>query len=261
MWCLELRKSKMINRKKNKQMKKLLKSLFRKSKHAFRKAFGRYVVVSATDLDRVTPISANFGIDRGKPIDRYYIEKFLYQNRKYVKGRILEVAENLYATRYAQLNETASEASIVETLHYDGIGRETTMIGDLTKIETLPENRYDCFICTQVYMFIFDVAKALEGSCHLLKEGGVLLATVAGISQISREDMDKWGDYWRFTNKTIELLLKETKFSQIEVVPMGNVMAACAFLQGIALEEIPNKELLDVNDNNFQLIIGIKAIK
>jgi hypothetical protein len=189
------------------------------------------------------------------------MEKFLYQNRQYVKGRVLEVAEDLYATRYALLNETTTEEPIVETLHYDGIDRKVTIIGDLTKSETLPENRYDCFICTQVYLFIFDVAKALEGSYQLLKDGGTLLATVAGISQIVHPEMEKYGDYWRFTNKSLELLFNETKFSQVEIVPMGNVMAACAFLQGIAVEELPKKELLDVTDENYQLIIGIKAVK
>ena len=224
-------------------------------------AFGKYPKVTGKDLYRTTPISENFGLDRGKPIDRYYIEKFLYQNRQYIKGHILEVAEDLYATRYAQLNETITEDPTVETLHYDGIGRKVTMIGDLTKPETLPENRYDCFICTQVYMFIFDLSKAFEGSYHLLKDGGVLLATVAGISQIARDEMEQFGDYWRFTNKSIEMLFKNTKFSQVEIVPMGNVMAACAFLQGIALEEIPNRRTFDVTDENYQLIIGIRAVE
>jgi len=242
-------------------MKRFFKSLFRHFADTLKIVFEKTYKVSVADLDRVTPISANFGYDRGKPVDRYYIEKFLYNNRQYIKGRILEVAEDLYATRFARLNETATEEPTVETLHFNGIGRKVTMIGDLTKPETLPQNRYDCFICTQVYMFIFDVAKALEGSYHLLKEGGVLLATVAGISQIARSDMEQWGDYWRFTDRTVELLLKKTKFSQIEVIPMGNVMAACAFLQGMALEELPKKELLDVTDENYQVIIGIKAVK
>jgi len=57
------------------------------------------------------------------------------------------------------------------------------------------------------------------------------------------------------------MLFEKTKFSQVEIVTMGNVMAACAFLQGIALEEIPKKELLDVNDENYQLIKGVKAVK
>ena len=239
----------------------ILKSFFIQSVHAVRKAFGLYSVVTVTDLNRVDPISTYFGIDRGRPIDRYYVEKFLYQNRKYIKGRILEIAEDTYSTRYARLNETAKEEPIVETLHYDKTAEKVTIIGDLTKPETLPENSYDCFICTQVYNFIFDVSKALEGSYQLLKKGGVLLAAVAGISQISRQDMIKWGDYWRFTNKSIEALLNNTKFSQVEIVPMGNVMVSCAFLQGIALEELPHKELLDETDENFQIIIGIKAVK
>jgi len=123
----------------------ILKPLY----HSVRKAFGKYIKLSAKDLYRVTPLSNCFGFDRGTPVDRYYIEKFLHQNRQYVKGCILEVAEDLSATRFARLNETATEEPTVETLHFNGIGRKVTMIGDLTKPETLPENRYDCFICTK----------------------------------------------------------------------------------------------------------------
>jgi len=235
--------------------------IFVQSVLAVRRALGLYTKLSITDLNRVTPISTKFGWDRGKPVDRYYIEKFLYENRHDVKGRILEVAQDLYSTRYARLNETATEDFSVETLHYDGTEGEVTIIGDLTRPETLPEKKYDCFICTQVYVVIYDVQKAIEGSYHVLKDGGVLLATVPGIMQIARGDMDRWGDYWRFTNKSIEMLVKKAGFSQVEIVTMGNVMSACAFLQGIALEEIPKRELLDVTDENYQVIIGIRAIK
>jgi len=232
-----------------------------KALYILKSFYSRSVRIKLMYLFRTTPISKEFGFDRGTPVDRYYIEKFLYNNRRYIKGRILEIAQDWYASHYAKLNETTSEQPIVETLHYDGSEDEVTIIGDLTTPETLPENRYDCFICTQTYNFIFDVAKALEGSYRLLKDGGVLLATVAGISQVSRDDMNRWGDYWRFTNKSLELLFQKTKFSKVETVPMGNVMAACAFLQGMALEELPRKEFMDVNDENYQLIIGIKAFK
>jgi len=245
-----------------KKIKRFLKNILFRFLYAARILFNRRSsTLTVTLLERTTPISTKFAFDRGKPVDRYYIEKFLYENRQYIKGCVLEVARDLYSTRYARLNETTTEEMIVETLHYDGTQGKVSIVGDLTKPETLPENRYDCFICTQVYMFIFDVLKALEGSYHLLKEGGVLLATVAGISQVSRDDMNKWGDYWRFTNKSLELLFKQTKFSQVEIVHFGNVMASCAFLQGIALQEIPNMELLDVTDENYQLIIGIRAVK
>jgi len=232
--------------------------------------FGRHSTLTVDLLERVEPLSRNYGFDRGWgfkttgwgfAVDRYYVEKFLYQNRQYVKGRILEIGEDVYATRYAQLNETALEKPIVETLHIDGTEKDVVIIGDLTKPETLPENRYDCFVCTQTFHVIYDIPKALEGSYRLLKEGGVMLATVAGISQICRCDMDRWGDYWRFTNKSLELLFKETKFSHVEIVPMGNVMSACAFLQGMVVDELPKRELLDVMDKDYQLLIGIKAVK
>jgi len=246
-------------------MKRLLsffkRVYFKSALFAVRLVFGKHAKSAIVFLDRVTPLSRDFGFDRGTPVDRHYIEKFLYNNRQYFKGRILEVAQDWYASHYAKLNETAEQKPIVETLHYDGTEDEVTIIGDLTKPETLPENRYDCFVCTQTYNVIFDVSKAIEGSYRLLKEGGVLLATVPGIVQICRGDMDRWGDYWRFTNKSLELLFKKTKFSQVEIVPMGNVMAACAFLQGMALEELPKKELLDVMDKDYQVVIGIRAVK
>lgn len=223
--------------------------------------FIRSVRTKLMYLFRTTPLSRDYGFDRGTPVDRYYIEKFLYNNRQYFKGRILEVAQDWYSSHYAGLNKTTEQKPIVETLHYDGTEYEANIIGDLTKPETLPLNRYDCFVCTQTFHVLYDIPKALEGSYQVLKDGGVLLATVPGISQICRCDMDRWGDYWRFTNKSLELLFKETKFSEVEIVPLGNVMAACAFLQGIALEELPKKELLDVIDEDYQLILGIRAVK
>ena len=42
---------------------------------------------------------------------------------------------------------------------------------------------------------------------------------------------------------------------------MGNVMTACAFLQGMAVEDLPKKELMDVIDKDYQLVIGIRAVK
>ena len=57
--------------------------------------------VTFGDLRRLTPISTNFfGFERGRPIDRYYIEKFLDQHADDVRGRVLEVQEDDYTTRF-----------------------------------------------------------------------------------------------------------------------------------------------------------------
>jgi len=48
------------------------------------------------DLRRITPIDSGFGLGRGKPVDRHYIEDFLARNRDDIRGRVLEVGEDTY---------------------------------------------------------------------------------------------------------------------------------------------------------------------
>ena len=48
------------------------------------------------DLRRVTPIDSGFGLGRGKPVDRHYIEDFLARHRGDIRGRVLEVGEDAY---------------------------------------------------------------------------------------------------------------------------------------------------------------------
>ena len=38
------------------------------------------------DLRRLQPVSSVWGIDRGQPLDRYYIERFLNRHRKDIRG-------------------------------------------------------------------------------------------------------------------------------------------------------------------------------
>ena len=51
-------------------------------------------------LRRVRPISPNFGFDRGKPLDRRYIEDFLSHNAQDIRGHVLEVADNAYTLKF-----------------------------------------------------------------------------------------------------------------------------------------------------------------
>jgi hypothetical protein len=51
-------------------------------------------------LRTVFPTSRVFGIDRGLPINRYYIEKFLARHAADIRGRVLEVADNAYTRKF-----------------------------------------------------------------------------------------------------------------------------------------------------------------
>lgn len=214
------------------------------------------VQVVFNDLTTAKPVSPIFGIDRGTPIDRYYIEKFLDSRRELITGRVLEIGDSTYSRCFG-----GDRVAAYEVLHATPENSAATIVGDLTDIATLPENAVDCFICTQTFNFIYDVQRAVQGAHHLLKPGGVLLATVAGISQISRYDMDRWGDYWRFTTASAQRLLEPLFTGGVQIESLGNVMSACAFLQGVAVEELPDQSLLDENDPDYQLIITIVARK
>lgn len=212
--------------------------------------------IQFSDQLRTEPISRKFGFDRGRPIDRYYIDSFLKQNQNLITGSVLEIAESTYSKQFGH------DISSYEILHYDDSNKNATIVGDLTKPETLPEGKIDCFICTQTLNFIYDVQKAIKGSYKVLKPGGTFLCTVSGISQISRYDMDRWGDYWRFTDLSIRKMV-ESVFGEgnVEIVTFGNVLAAITFLQGLAIDDLPDVSVLDMKDPDYQITIGIKAIK
>jgi len=226
-------------------LEKMMRAIFRKK-----------VKVVFGDLNRNKPVSNAFGHDRGTPIDRHYIDGFLSYHAGKIAGRVLEIGDSTCSKKFS-----GGEVSSFEVLHAVPGNRKATMVGDLTDLATLPENHVDCFICTQTFNFIFDVQRAIIGAHHLLKPGGVLLATVSGISQISRYDMERWGDYWRFTSASLEKLFDPVFGTEVEVQTYGNVLAAIAFLQGVSVEELPDATLLDEHDPDYQVVIGIVARK
>ncbi len=204
--------------------------------------------------ERDTPVSRVFGLDRGTPIDRHYIEGFLHEHADLIRGRTLEVGERVYSARFG-----GERVETAEVLLTRGDGQPHTIVGDLADPASLPEGRSDCFVCTQTLNFIFDMRAAVQSAHRVLKPGGVLLATVAGISQISRYDMDRWGDYWRFTTASLEKLLAPVFLGGVEVKAQGNVLAATAFLHGLAVEDLPDPGRLDVHDPDYQVVVTAVA--
>ena len=208
------------------------------------------------NLRRLTPVSRLFGFDRGLPLDRHYIENFLELHRTDVAGRVLEVGDPGYTRRFGEGRVTRSDV-----LHAVAGNAEATLVGDLATGAGLPEGVFDCMILTQTLPCIYDVEAAVANSYVALAPDGVLLATVPGIGQISRYDMDRWGDYWRFTDASASRLFSRVFGAEnVEVATYGNVLAACAFLQGLAADELRREEL-DWRDPDYQVTIGVRAVK
>ena len=202
-------------------------------------------------------MSRVFGFDRGVPIDRYYIEQLLAKHASEIRGRVLEIGDNAYTRKYG-----AGRVLQSDVLHVAEGNPKATMVADLADGVSLPSDSFDCIICTQTLMFIYDVRAAISTLHRILKSGGVLLVTVAGVShQISRYDAERWGDYWRFTSLSMRRLLEEVfPPASILVETYGNVMTAMALLQGLAVADLSDREL-DAHDPDYEVTIGIKAVK
>ena len=207
------------------------------------------------NLRSKTPVSSIFGLDRGTPIDRVYIEHFLKSNEDSIRGVCCEIADNTYTKKFG------NNVDQYEILHYNNENKKATIVGDLSDLDSVPHNIIDCFILTQTLNFIYDFKSAIKGLHAMLKKDGVALITVAGISQISRYDYERWGDFWRFTDLSILKAFEEVfEKGNVEVECYGNVLSSIAFLEGISAEELKHDELF-FKDRNYQLLITIKAIK
>jgi len=208
------------------------------------------------NLRRLTPVSNLFGFDRGTPIDRYYINEFLEASHADIQGRVLEVGGNEYTHKYGDRRVEMSDV-----LHATAENPQATIVGDLATGKGIPKNVFDCMIVTQTFPCIYEMRGAIASCYESLKTGGIVLVTLPGISQISRYDMDRWGDYWRFTTLSAARLFEEAfGTGNVTVKAYGNVLAASSFLYGLASEEL-TKEELDYHDPNYQLLITVRAVK
>jgi SAM-dependent methyltransferase len=209
------------------------------------------------DFRRVVPFSRAFGFERGRPVDRYYIERFLQEWAGDIHGRVLEVGDNGYTLQFGGSRVTQSD---IVNLTTDN--PRVTIIADLTRADDIiPSDTFDCFIFTQTLQFIYDLRAAIRTIHRILKPGGVLLGSFPVISQICRYDMDRWGDYWRFTSASIQRLLEEVfPAGGIQVSAHGNVLAAMCFMHGLAADDLKPEEL-DFQDQDYQIVVTARAVK
>jgi SAM-dependent methyltransferase len=207
-------------------------------------------------LRRVNPISSLFGYDRGRPIDRYYIEEdFLARHRDDIRGHVLEIGDASYTREFG-----GDQVAVSDVLHVDEGNPQATIVADLSSADHIPSDTFDCIILTQTLHLIYDVRSAIQTLHRILKPEGVLLATFPGISQITRS---RWGDqwYWAFTRLSARRLFEESfPATNVEVEAHGNVLAAISFLHGLAAEELREQELKS-HTPGYEVIVTVRAVK
>lgn len=202
------------------------------------------------------PVNLGFGWGKGTPIDRSYIEDFLGKHKDAIHGRVLEIGDNEYTRMFG--GDAVAQSDIL-TYESDD---PSHIVGRLEDCPQILDDTYDCIILTQTLHYIFDMPAAVKQLHRILAPSGVVLCTVPGLSQISRWDMDRWGDRWRLSTLAMQELFDSSPFGAgaTEVSSYGNVVAAVAFLEGIVVEQMRRREL-EFNDPDYQILVCACATK
>ena len=185
-------------------------------------------------------------------IHRYYIEEYLIKNAADIQGNCLEFEADVYATRIG--NDRVVKLDIINV---DDSVPEATIIADLTKPNQIPDNQFNCIICTFVLHCIWDYSAVLRDLKRILKPGGVLIGCVPLIMGYT----PKCGEVWRFSPEGLEKIMAECfEADDVTIQSYGNSLTAMADVRGLASEKFSKREL-DFCDPRYPVILAFRALK
>ena len=210
----------------------------------------RYPIIHAVADMPPEPVSRQFGTERGTPVDRYYIGRFLEEHSGCIRGDVLEIEDSTYTERFG--GERVRHALVMDVAN---TGPGVTFLGNLETGEGIRDGIADCLILTQTLMYIFDVKSAAHHIGRLLKKDGKALITCSGISQNSIRCMDNYGCYFNFNEDALERMFEDEAGLRVtEKGSYGNVKTVSAHLNGLCMEDLEEEDFV-VNDRYYPLIV------
>jgi hypothetical protein len=203
------------------------------------------------NLRRLHPFSENFGFDRGTPIDRYYLDRFLAANRAAIRGDVLEIQLPDSARRYG------TDLGAVHTVDINPAFRPTYAC-DLALAEgVIPDERYDCFLLPNTLSFLRDLEGSLRQALRVIRPGGTILASSSAFVPL----VPDMADYWRLSAAGWrEVAERAWPGCAVEVTGHGNCLAAVASMLALAWEELTPREL-DSHDPRYPVLVTLSCRK
>jgi SAM-dependent methyltransferase len=196
----------------------------------------------------VLPYSRNFGLERGSPVGRYYVEKFLRENALSIVGRCLEFGEDRYKSYFPK----ATEYEVTDVVERPGV----KYVCDIHEPKGMPKDHFNAIICTQVFEHLAYPERAAKSLYELMAPGGILLLTAPFINPVHYVPTD----FRRFTPECLEMIIKEAGFD-VEIVSFGgNSLVGTGSLLGMVQEDFSVAEL-EKKDPVYPYNILIKARK
>ncbi len=190
------------------------------------------------NLRRVHPFSDHFGFERGTPIDRFYLHRFLDRHRQLITGRVLEIQSSDYTHRYGRALTATDSIDVVTTFN-----AQPTYLVDLAASEdVIPSSSYDCFLMPNTLNMLRDVEACMRQALRVIKPGGVILATAAGLVPLTGDVADYWhlsADGWR------EIAARAWPGCEVRIEQHGNSLTAVAAMLGLAVEDVARSHLVE----------------
>jgi hypothetical protein len=203
------------------------------------------------NLRRLEPFSRRFGFERGTPVDRHYLHRFLAANRGAICGDVLEIQESGYTRRFGHdLGDT-------HTIDINA-SFSPTYCCDLAQAQAIvPSDRYDCFLLPNTLCVLRDIDACLRQALRVVKPGGTILATTAALVPLNPDAPD----YWRLSaHGWREVARHVWPGCDVTVEARGNCLAAVAAMLGLAAEELTVAEL-EVTDPLYPVLVTLRAVK
>lgn len=201
------------------------------------------------DLRRTSPLCRRFGLNRGLPIDRYYMLKFVQEIRAEVLGPTVDIG---------------GIRSNKSTFGFDGatpyramdinVGDEIDIVGNVCDPSALPAGSVQSIIAFNLLEHIREPWKAIANMFTWLAPGGKVFVIVPVIQRVHRMP----GDYWRLLPDALDVLFQS--FPQRRLRAYGNVLTSAAALYGTSVKDV-NPEELDVTDEDYPVVSCLVATK
>jgi hypothetical protein len=196
------------------------------------------------NLRRTVPFSSTYGFERGTPIDRHYLHRFLSAHRDLITGDVLEIQGTSYTERFGHAVARA-----------DSFDREPrfapTYLCDFAHCAgIIPDHAYDCLLLPNTLPHFRELDRCLAHAARVVRPGGIILASAAGLLPLTGDVPEYWRmtpDGWR------ETLGAAWPAATLEITGHGNCLSAVAAQLGLALEELTEAEL-DVHDVRFPVL-------
>jgi SAM-dependent methyltransferase len=205
------------------------------------------------NLPKAAPLSTQSALDRGLPIDRYYIGEFLRERAADVRGDVMEMSRSSYTRTYG--GDRVVTSTVVDI---DPTNEQATLRCDLCEPRSLPREQFDCIVFTQTLHLLVDLDAALDNLWGALRPGGVLLLTVPALSCCTPIE----ADYWRFTPLGLEALLTRTLPAEAHIATngRGNSFAAAAQIVAASVEDVGVRDLQD-RDPAYPVVVEARVVK